>query len=110
MRLRGSLYLIVISIAAGLGGFMFGFDTAVISGAINLLRKQFDLNPVMEGWLMSSALIGCVLGAACAGWLSDKFGRKKGLLLSALLFIVSAIWCALAKSPSELVIARIIGG
>jgi SP family arabinose:H+ symporter-like MFS transporter len=110
MKLNGSIYLLLICITAGLGGFLFGFDTAVISGAINFLRTQFALSPAMEGWLMSSALLGCVGGAAIAGWLSDKYGRKKVLLLSALLFIVSAFWCAIAQTPSPLVIARIIGG
>lgn len=110
MKLSGSSYLILICITAGLGGFLFGFDTAVISGAINFLRAQFHLSPAMEGWLMSSALLGCVGGAAIAGWLSDKYGRKKILLLSALLFIVSAFGCSIAETPSPLVIARIIGG
>ena len=110
MKLSGSFYLILICITAGLGGFLFGFDTAVISGAINFLRTQFHLSPAMEGWLMSSALLGCVGGAAIAGWLSDKYGRKKILLLSALLFIASAFWCSIAETPSPLVIARIIGG
>lgn len=110
MRLTGYPYLILICITAGLGGFLFGFDTAVISGAINFLRIQFELTPAMEGWLMSSALMGCVGGAAVAGWMSDKYGRRAILLLSAFLFIVSAIWCALAHTASSLVIARIVGG
>jgi MFS transporter, SP family, arabinose:H+ symporter len=110
MRLSGTVYLILICITAGLGGFLFGFDTAVISGAINYLRTQFSLSPAMEGWLMSSALLGCVGGAAIAGWLSDKYGRKKILLLSAVLFIISAVWCAIAPTPTPLIIARIIGG
>ncbi len=110
MRLTGYPYLILICITAGLGGFLFGFDTAVISGAINFLRTQFALTPAMEGWLMSSALLGCVGGAAVAGWMSDRYGRKLTLLLSALLFIVSAVWCAVAQMPSALVIARIVGG
>lgn len=109
-RLEGNAYVVLICITAGMGGFLFGFDTAVISGAINFLRKQFSLSPAMEGWLMSAALLGCVMGAAVAGYLSDKYGRKKVLILSALLFIVSAIGCAIAETPSFLVIARIVGG
>lgn len=107
---RGNLYLFLICLTAGLGGFLFGFDTAVISGAINFLRLQFHLNPAMEGWIMSSALVGCVVGAAIAGLLADKFGRKKVLLCSALLFIISAFGCAIATTPTFLVIARIVGG
>ena len=110
MKLRGKAYVILICLTAGLGGFLFGFDTAVISGAINFLRAQFHLNAVMEGWIMSSALVGCVAGAAVAGLLADKFGRKKILLFSALLFIISALGCAIAATPAFLVIARIVGG
>ena len=110
MKLSGKAYVTLISLTAGLGGFLFGFDTAVISGAINFLRAQFHLNPLMEGWIMSSALVGCVLGAAVAGWLADRFGRKKILLLSAILFIGSALGCSVAASPGYLVIARIVGG
>nr|AUN37914.1 major myo-inositol transporter IolT [uncultured bacterium] len=110
MKLSGSIYLVLICFTAGLGGFLFGFDTAVISGAINFLRTQFELSPAMEGWLMSSALFGCIGGAAISGWISDKYGRKKVLMLSALLFIISAFWCAVADTASVLVIARILGG
>ncbi|TDW95898.1 sugar porter (SP) family MFS transporter [Dinghuibacter silviterrae] len=110
MKINGELYIILVCMTAGLGGFLFGFDTAVISGAINFLRSQFQLSPVMEGWLMSSALTGCVAGAAIAGYLADRFGRKPVLLLSALLFILSAAGCAVASSPSFLVVARIVGG
>lgn len=110
MKLHGNAYVILICFTAGFGGFLFGFDTAVISGAINFLRVQFHLSPAMEGWLMSSALLGCVIGAAIAGYLSDKYGRRKILLLSAILFIISAIGCAIAQTPSILVAARIIGG
>lgn len=110
MKLEGRIYVIIICLTAGLGGFLFGFDTAVISGAINFLRVQFHLNAVMEGWIMSSALVGCVMGAAMSGWLADKFGRKRILLSSALLFIVSALGCTVAESATSLVVYRILGG
>ncbi|MBS1602888.1 MAG: sugar porter family MFS transporter [Bacteroidetes bacterium] len=108
--IKGKTYLTVICATAGMGGFLFGFDTAVISGAVNFLRAQFGLSPVMEGWIMSSALLGCVAGAAVAGYLSDRYGRKKILLASALLFIVSALGCMVAGTPSVLVVFRIVGG
>jgi SP family arabinose:H+ symporter-like MFS transporter len=108
--IKGKLYLTVICATAGMGGFLFGFDTAVISGAVNFLRSQFSLSPAMEGWVMSSALLGCVAGAAVAGYLSDKYGRKKILLSSALLFVISALGCMIAEAPYILVAARIIGG
>jgi SP family arabinose:H+ symporter-like MFS transporter len=110
MKLSGPTYLNLICLTAGLGGFLFGFDTAVISGGINFLRIQFQLSAVMEGWIMSSALLGCVAGAAMAGWLADRFGRKMILLVSAWLFILSALFCAAALTPTHLVMARVIGG
>lgn len=110
MKIQGKSYVVLISLTAGLGGFLFGFDTAVISGAINFLRAQFELSPLQEGWLMSSALAGSVIGASIAGYLADKYGRKKILLVSALLFIASALGCAVAEAPTFLVISRIIGG
>lgn len=108
--LKGKPYIILICITAGLGGFLFGFDTAVIAGAVNFLRIQFQLSPAMEGWVISSALLGCVLGAAMAGYLSDKYGRKKILVASALLFIISSVGCMVAETPVFLAIARIVGG
>ncbi len=108
--LKGKPYLILICVTAGLGGFLFGFDTAVISGAVSFLRTQFDLNPAMEGWVMSSALIGCLAGAAVAGYLADKYGRKKVLFASAILFIISALGCMVAFTAYWLVAARIVGG
>jgi SP family arabinose:H+ symporter-like MFS transporter len=110
MRPTGSVYLFLICLTAALGGFLFGFDTAVISGGINFLRVQFELSAVMEGWLMSSALLGCMVGAAIAGWLADQYGRKSVLYLSAWLFIISAVYCAVADSAFHLILARIIGG
>ena len=68
---EGSLgFLIRVTFVATLGGFLFGFDTAVISGTIGFLKERFALDAVMEGWVVSSALVGCIIGAAGAGWLS----------------------------------------
>ena len=99
-----------MSLTAALGGFLFGFDTAVASGTIGFLKSKFNLDLAMEGWIMSSALLGSVMGAAMAGYLSDKFGRKKILMFSGLLFLVSAIGSTFPESPTSLVLARIIGG
>src|SRR6218665_2397879 len=97
---KGKLYVVLICAAAGLGGFLFGFDTAVISGAVNFLRVQFQLSPAMEGWVMSSALLGCLMGAAAAGYLSDEYGRKKVLLASAVLFVISSPRFLAPPTPS----------
>lgn len=108
---QGSLlYFASLCIIATLGGFLFGFDTAVISGAIELIEGQFALGPLAKGWVVSAALVGCVIGAGIAGWLSDRFGRKKVLVFSAVLFGFTAIGCALSLEPVFLSIARLIGG
>jgi sugar porter (SP) family MFS transporter len=103
-------YLFFIAITAALGGFLFGYDTAVISGTISFVKVKFGLDTVMEGWFVSSALVGCIAGAAAAGELSDRFGRKRTLMASGLLFSVSALGCALCGSHTELIIYRLVGG
>jgi SP family arabinose:H+ symporter-like MFS transporter len=103
-------FVIKISIVAALGGLLFGYDTAVISGVIGFLQVRFDLSPAMVGWAASSAIWGCVVGAGLAGWMSDRMGRKKALILTAVLFVVSSIGAALPSNLTEFVIARFIGG
>jgi sugar porter (SP) family MFS transporter len=107
---KGTLYIWSISIVATLGGLLFGYDTAVISGAIGFLRTHFQLDTVQMGWAASSALVGCIAGAAAAGTLSDRFGRKTMLVASAVLFAVSGIGCALPRTIFEFNVFRIIGG
>lgn len=103
-------YICFLSVVAALGGFLFGYDTAVISGTIGMVSEQFNLSPVMQGWYVSSALIGSIFGVTIAGWLSDRIGRKKSMALSAAFFLISAIGCALANDMDLLVIYRILGG
>ncbi len=105
-----SFKLNYICITAAIGGLLFGFDTAVISGAINLIKSQFALNTTMEGWLVSSGLAGCIIGVLAIGFLSDKTGRKKTIMLAGFMFLLSGIGCAFALSITTLIIARIIGG
>jgi sugar porter (SP) family MFS transporter len=100
----------LLAVVAATGGLLFGYDTAVISGAIGFLETHFTLNATSKGWAASCALIGCMFGAAMAGTLSDRFGRKKVMILAAVLFAVSAIGSAIPRSLTELVVARIIGG
>lgn len=105
-----TLYISILSLIAALGGFLFGFDTAVISGTVGFVKDQFMLSNLAEGWFVSSALLGCIIGVVFAGFLSDKYGRKKILLLASLLFFVSALGCTLAGNHTILIIYRLIGG
>ncbi|MBT5902798.1 MAG: sugar porter family MFS transporter [Opitutaceae bacterium] len=104
------LYLILVAFVAALGGFLFGYDTAIISGTIGFVKTKFELDTVAEGWFVSSALVGCIWGVMFTGLINDWFGRKKALLLSGLLFLISAIGCMLAPTLSTLIIYRLIGG
>lgn len=108
--MKPTSYATSLSIIAALGGLLFGYDTAVISGAIGFLRASFNLGPAETGFAASSALIGCILGAAIAGPLSDRYGRKRALMLSAVLFTISAIGSAVPRTLLEFNVARIIGG
>ena len=105
-----SAFVITISIVAALGGLLFGYDTAVIAGAIGPLTIKFNLSPAMVGWAVSSAIWGCVFGAMTAGYMSDRWGRKKVLIVTAVLFTISAIGSAIPSSLFTFVIARFIGG
>jgi SP family arabinose:H+ symporter-like MFS transporter len=101
--------LLLVSVAA-MGGLLFGYDTAVIAGAIDPLASRFQLNSVLKGWAVSNVLIGCMIGAAFAGALGDRFGRKRILQLAALVFAISAVGSALPRNLNELVAARMLGG
>lgn len=103
-------YLYLVSFVAAMGGFLFGFDTAVISGALSSVVNQFDLSAAMEGWFVSCALLGCILGVGFAGILSDKFGRKKVMVLSAFLFLISSLGCMMAANTVQLISFRFVGG
>lgn len=103
-------YLVFLSVVAALGGFLFGYDTAVISGTIAQVTEQFELDALQQGWYVGCALIGSIVGVLFAGVLSDKFGRKLTMVISAVLFSTSAIGCALCADFNQLVIYRIIGG
>jgi len=103
-------YVFLVCAVAALGGLLFGYDTGVINGAIGPLKAHFLLNPKAEGWAMGCALLGCAIGAALAGVLSDRLGRKRVLILSAVLFFISAVGTALPKTITQFIIFRIIGG
>ncbi|MFA6084048.1 sugar porter family MFS transporter [Mucilaginibacter sp.] len=107
---KSSTYLYLVCLVAALGGFLFGFDTAVISGTVSLVKNDFGLSAVSEGWFVSCALLGCIIGVGFSGKLSDKYGRKIVLILSAVLFLASALGCMLSSSFAVLIIFRLIGG
>lgn len=109
-RKHNTGYILRICGIAAPGGILFGYDTAVISGAIEALKTYFSLSPAETGWAVSNVVIGCVVGAFAAGPLAARWGRKKALMLAALLFTVSAVGAALAPTFTWFVIYRIIGG
>ncbi len=103
-------YVILISVVAALGGLLFGFDTAVISGTINFIQPYFGLSEAGLGWTVSSLLFGCIAGVFLAGKAGDHYGRKKVLMMAALLFFISAVGSASAHSLYFFLIARVLGG
>ena len=103
-------YVVWLSIVASLGGFLFGYDTAVISGTVDQVKTQFNLDDIKTGWYVGCALAGSIGGVMAAGYLSDLFGRKIIMVLSAVLFSLSGIGCMISANEVQLVIARIIGG
>ena len=103
-------YVTFLSVVAALGGFLFGYDTAVISGTVSQVSTQFSLTSLQSGWYVGCALVGSIIGVLFAGTLSDGFGRKRTMILSAILFTLSAVGCAISSNLDQLVLYRIIGG
>ncbi|HXI71265.1 MAG TPA: sugar porter family MFS transporter [Verrucomicrobiae bacterium] len=98
------------SLVSALAGFLFGFDTVVISGAEQKIQTLWGLSPALHGFAMGSALYGTVLGSLFGGWPTDRFGRKKTLLCIGLLYVISAVGCAFANGVAMFIVARVIGG
>ena len=98
------------SITSALAGFLFGFDTVVISGAEQTIQSLWGLSAGMQGFAMASALYGTVLGALLGGWPTDRFGRKKTLLTIGVLYLISAVGCAFSTGVWSFIAARFIGG
>ena len=103
-------YVVLISIVAALGGLLFGFDTAVISGTISFIQPYFGLSEAGLGWTVSSLLFGCIAGVFLAGKAGDRYGRKKMLMLAAMMFFISAVGSASSHSLFYFVMSRVLGG
>ncbi len=109
MTPRSSTLLLVSAVAVA-GGFLFGYDTAVINGANQYLRTHFHLTPFQEGLAGASAILGCIPGAMFAGFLGDRFGRRRVLFLCAILYALSGLLSAIPRTFTEFLIARLISG
>jgi sugar porter (SP) family MFS transporter len=104
------VYLLFCCFASALGGLLFGYDLFVISGAKDLIVQRFGLSSLMEGWFVSSAMVGAILGCLLAGTTSDRFGRKKVLLVASVFLLACSVGCGLSWSPASLIFFRWIGG
>ncbi|MFK3859393.1 MULTISPECIES: sugar porter family MFS transporter [Pseudoalteromonas] len=104
------LYVIFISGVAAIGGFLFGFDSGVINGTVSALGKTFNSSSVATGFNVASVLLGCALGALIAGPLADKFGRRSIMIITAVIFAISAFGSGIADSSAEFIFYRLFGG
>src|SRR5437763_8193846 len=103
-------YVFLVATVAATGGFLFGYDLAVVSGAIIFLQKQFALNTFQVGFAIGSAQIGCIFAPFFAGPVADRWGRKKILLAAALLFIIASVGTALPQNMTQFNLFRIVAG
>jgi SP family arabinose:H+ symporter-like MFS transporter len=103
-------YILLLSLVAAFGGFLFGYDTAVVSGAIGFLTQHFQLTAELTGWAASSLLVGCMVGAILGGPMGDRWGRRPSLMLCAVLFAASSLASALPDSLATFAWARFAGG
>lgn len=103
-------YVVFLSVVAAIGGILFGYDTAVISGTVGDVARQFRLDAMAQGWFVGCALVGSILGVSVAGTMSDRFGRKPTMIFSAVMFTLSGIGCALCADFTWSTATRICNG
>ena len=108
--MKNYLFLYISVLFAAMGGLLAGYDTGVISGALLYINQSFEINSFMLGLLVSSVSLGAVIGALINGILADKLGRKKILLITALIFMFGSVFCAVSQNPLELIISRMLVG
>ncbi|MET4581922.1 sugar porter (SP) family MFS transporter [Conyzicola nivalis] len=107
---KTSIKVIALAVAGAVGGFLFGFDSSVVNGAVDAVQGQFDLSASLTGFAVASALLGCAVGAYVAGRIADRWGRIPTMLIGAVLFFVSALGCGFAFGVWDLVFWRLVGG
>ncbi|MEM8896082.1 MAG: MFS transporter, partial [Bacteroidota bacterium] len=107
---NNNLFIILVACVATLGGFLFGFDSGVINGTVKGLESAFGATDIGSGFNVASMLLGCAVGAYFAGTLADRFGRKTMLIISSILFLISAWGSGIAVASPEFIVYRIIGG
>lgn len=110
MQTQSLKFVYQCTFVAAVGGLLFGYDTAVVAGAIGFIQEKYNLSPAMTGWVASCALVGCMVGAMIAGVMSDKLGRKKVLMISGIAFAVSSLGIMLPMDLSWFIVFRFIGG
>ena len=110
MSKNNSIYLFKLALISSIGGFLFGYDTSVISGAISSIQKYFQLDSIETGWAVSNVVLGCIIGSILSIWYSEHFGRKMTLIGASVALLISAGWSALSTTFIEFTLARILGG
>ena len=110
MSKNNSIYLFKLALISSIGGFLFGYDTSVISGAISSIQNYFQLNSLETGWAVSNVVLGCIIGSILSIWYSEHFGRKMTLIGASFALLISAGWSALSTTFIEFTLARILGG
>jgi sugar porter (SP) family MFS transporter len=103
-------YVAGVAFVASAGGFLFGYDLVIIAGALPFLTRDFALSPAMAGWATSSAILGAIIGPLAGLWFADAIGRRRTMMLSAMLFLASTIGCSIAATIGQFALWRLVGG